>query len=114
MSSHSESHTAGQFIPADNPESVAHRKTIWKTFWYLLVLTAIEFLIAFTVPAGGLRVSIFVSMTLVKAFYIVAEFMHLRYEVKSLIYSIVIPTVFILWLIVALLIEGASILLKWF
>ena len=114
MSSHSESHAAGQFIPKENPESVAHRKVIWKTFWILLVLTAIEFIIAFTVPAGGLRVSIFVLMTLVKAFYIVAEFMHLRYEVKSLIFSIIIPTVFILWLIVALLVEGASILLKWF
>lgn len=111
MSEHAQEHFAGQFIPADNPDSVAHRKKIWKTFWILLAITAVEFIIAFTVAAGPIRVFIFVTMTLVKAFYIVAEFMHLKYEVKTLILSIVIPIVFIVWLITVLLLEGSFILI---
>ncbi len=84
-------------------------KAIWRTFWILLGITALEFIIAFTMHSGPLRVAIFVGMTLVKAFYIVAEFMHLKGEVKMLIWSILIPVVFVIWLIIALLVEGGAI-----
>jgi cytochrome c oxidase subunit 4 len=83
---------------------------IFKTFWILSAITAFEFLIAFT--KGPLHinhyvvVTIFVSLTLVKAFYIVADFMHLKHEVKMLISVIVFPILFILWFILAMLIEG--------
>ncbi len=87
-----------------------HTKEIWRTFWILAAITTGEFIIAFTFAHGLLRVVIFVGMTLVKAFYIVSEFMHLKTEVKTLIWSIVIPLVFIVWLVVALLMEGNSIL----
>jgi cytochrome c oxidase subunit IV len=79
---------------------------IWKTFWILLILTAIEFVIAFTMPANTLREAIFCGMTIVKAFYIVGEFMHLKHEVKSLIWMVLIPTLFVVWLLVALIYEG--------
>jgi cytochrome c oxidase subunit IV len=46
----------------------------------------------------------------VKAFYIVGEFMHLKGEVKTLIWAIVVPLAFIVWLIAALLVEGDAIL----
>ena len=78
---------------------------IWKTFWILLILTAIEFVIAFTMPANTLRVAIFCGMTIVKAFYIVGEFMHLKHEVKSLIWMILVPIIFVVWLLVALIYE---------
>jgi cytochrome c oxidase subunit IV len=81
---------------------------IWKTFWILLVLTAIEFVIAFTMPANTLRIAIFCGMTIVKAFYIVGEFMHLKHEVKSLIWMILVPTLFVVWLLVALIYEGGN------
>jgi hypothetical protein len=81
---------------------------IWKTFWILLVLTAIEFVIAFTMPANTLRVAIFCGMTIVKAFYIVGEFMHLKHEVKSLIWMILVPTLFVVWLLIALIYEGGN------
>jgi cytochrome c oxidase subunit IV len=84
-------------------------KIIWRTFWILFAITALEFLIAFTMASGPLRVAIFVGMTIVKAFFIVAEFMHLKGEVKTLIWSIMIPLVFVVWLIVALLVEGGAI-----
>ena len=68
-----------------------------------------KFLIAFKLDSGGLKTSIFVVITLYKAFYIVGEFMHLSHEVKSLIWTIILPLIFVVWLIVALLIQGESI-----
>jgi cytochrome c oxidase subunit IV len=77
----------------------------------LLIITILEFIVAFTVPHEykDLRVWIFITMTIVKAAYIVGEFMHLRYEVKVLIWSILIPMIFIVWMLVAFLYEGMAI-----
>ena len=93
------------------PPDRAKIRRIWRTALWLAIITAAEFTIAFTMAAGPGRVAIFVLMTLVKAFYIVSEFMHLKYEVKVLIWSILIPTIFIVWLLLALLIEGEGIFL---
>ncbi|MGI9549576.1 MAG: cytochrome C oxidase subunit IV family protein [Aurantibacter sp.] len=93
------------------PPNKAKIKKIWMTALLLGVVTSIEFVFAFTMAAGPLRTSIFVGLTLVKAFYIVSEFMHLKYEVKVLIWSILIPTIFVVWLLLALLIEGEAILM---
>ncbi|MCB9232441.1 MAG: cytochrome C oxidase subunit IV family protein [Bacteroidia bacterium] len=83
------------------------RRTIWIVFGILFLITAVEFVIAFTVDRGNTRNIIFIVMTLVKAFYIVGEFMHLKHEVKSLVYTIILPLVFVCWLILALLVEGS-------
>jgi cytochrome c oxidase subunit IV len=48
-------------------------------------------------------------LTLVKAFYIVSEFMHLKYEVKIMIWSIILPMALVIWLIIALIAEGGSV-----
>lgn len=83
---------------------------IWKIAIILAVVTGIEYVFAFTMDAGFVRSSIFIGLTIVKAFYIVSEFMHLGHEVKGLIYSIILPMLFIIWLIVALVnLEGASV-----
>ena len=100
MASHAANGTSEKEIAPPNTGA------IWKTFWILLILTAIEFVIAFTMPANTLRVAIFCGMTIVKAFYIVGEFMHLKHEVKSLIWMVLIPTLFVVWLLVALIYEG--------
>jgi cytochrome c oxidase subunit 4 len=75
------------------PPDKAKIKKLWTVALYLLVITVIEFIIAFTVPHEykQLRVWVFVGLTIVKAAYIVGEFMHLRYEVKVLFWSILIP-----------------------
>jgi cytochrome c oxidase subunit IV len=75
----------------------------------LAAVTFVEFVFAFTMDAGVLRTSIFVGLTIVKAYYIVSEFMHLGHERKSLIWSILLPTIFIVWLIIALIYEGGAI-----
>lgn len=83
-------------------------KTLIKVFWILLGVTALEFLIAFTMEPGTLKIAIFIGLTIVKAFYIVAEFMHLKGEVKALVWSILLPLIFVVWLIIALIIEGGA------
>jgi len=93
-------------IVAQKPDT----KAIWVTFWILLGVTALEFLIAFTSDSKPFRIITFVLLTFVKAYFIVANFMHLRHEVKTLIWSVVLPTTFIVWLVIALIYEGGSIL----
>ena len=93
-------------------EPVDKKKTnkLWRIALILAVITAIEFVFAYVLPRGVLLYFTFVALTLVKAFYIVGEFMHLKGEVKTLIWSIIIPTVFVIWLVIALIAEGSSVL----
>ena len=95
-----EENVAVEVQPADK-ENV---RQIIKVALILFVVTVIEFIIAFTFPASlhGWKVFIFIALTIVKAGYIIMEFMHLGHEVKSLIRSILWPMVLILWLILAL------------
>ena len=102
----SEENTNVEVISADK----AKIRHIWKVAGILALLTAVEFIIAFTMGSGNLRTSIFIVMTIVKAFYIVGEFMHLKYEVKALIWSILIPMIFVVWLVISLIYEGGAIL----
>jgi len=93
----------------------AHKATvkrIWTVTGILASVTALEFALAFLMTPGMARNMIFVIMTFIKAFYIVAEFMHLRHEVKALIWSIILPCAFLVWLVIALLTEGSFIFLK--
>ena len=82
---------------------------IWKVMLILLVVTAIEFVFAFTMEASSLKTFIFIALTIVKAFYIVGEFMHLSHERKSLIWSILLPVIFIAFLIFILMFQGSAI-----
>ena len=84
-------------------------KKLWTVAGILGVITAFEFLVAFTMHHGPLKTTIFVIMTIVKAAYIVGEFMHLRYESKVLMWAILIPTGFVVWMLVAFVYEGMKI-----
>ena len=84
-------------------------RRLWTVAGILGAVTAVEFVIAFTMSAGVAKTSLFVILTIVKAAYIVGEFMHLRYEVKVLFWSILIPLVFVVWMLVAFVYEGFSI-----
>jgi cytochrome c oxidase subunit 4 len=94
------------------PPDTARIKKLWTVAGILGIITAIEFAVAFTVPheMHTLRVWTFIIMTIVKAAYIVGEFMHLRHEAKVLIWSILIPMVFVVWMLVAFVYEGMQIL----
>lgn len=84
-------------------------KKLWTVAGILGIITAIEFAIAFLMPHGPLKTAIFVGLTIVKAAYIVGEFMHLKYETKVLFWSILIPIIFIAWMLVAFVYEGSAI-----
>ena len=102
---HGEEHAQVTVIPP-NKEKI---KKLWTVAAILGVVTAFEFLIAFTMTSGPLKTSIFIALTIVKAAYIVGEFMHLRYEVKVLFWSILIPMIFVVWMLVAFVYEGIAI-----
>lgn len=85
-------------------------KGIWKVFFVLLLITVVEFIIALAVPESAMpqiiKNVIYIVLTILKAFYIVAYFMHLKFERINLIYSIIVPLVFIMGIIAALLYES--------
>ncbi|MCK6617733.1 MAG: cytochrome C oxidase subunit IV family protein [Cyclobacteriaceae bacterium] len=93
------------------PPDTTKIKKLWTVAGILGLVTLLEFGVAFGVPheMKDLRVWTFILMTIVKAAYIVGEFMHLRYEVKVLLWSILIPMVFVVWMLVAFVYEGMSI-----
>ncbi|MEO5977570.1 MAG: cytochrome C oxidase subunit IV family protein [Chryseolinea sp.] len=103
--SHSEENVQVVVLPPDK----AKIRQLWTVAGILGLVTAVEFVIAFTMHHGPLKTSIFVGLTIVKAGYIVGEFMHLRYEVKVLFWSILIPMIFVAWMLVAFIYEGSAI-----
>ena len=102
---HNEHHSEVQILPPDK----AKIKKIWMTTLYLGLATGVEFIAAFTMQSGTPKTILFVLLTFFKTFYIVGEFMHLKYEVKILIWSIVLPVTFICWFIGSMLTEGHSV-----
>ncbi|HEY5692859.1 MAG TPA: cytochrome C oxidase subunit IV family protein [Cyclobacteriaceae bacterium] len=91
------------------PPDKAKIKKLWTVAGILGAITALEFAVAFSMHHGPLKTAIFVAMTIVKAAYIVGEFMHLKYEVKVLLWSILIPMIFVVWMLVAFVYEGMKI-----
>jgi cytochrome c oxidase subunit IV len=88
------------------------KKKIWQVFFYLLGITAVEFFIAlYMIPKGlighGIGNFAYIALTLVKAFYIVAYFMHLKFEKFALKTGITVSLIFIIYFIVLMLIEGS-------
>jgi cytochrome c oxidase subunit IV len=88
-------------------------KRIWRTFWILLGITVFELIVAIIYfethffPKHLLN-GVFVIMTLAKAFFIVAEFMHLGHEIRNLIMTIAIPACLFIWFLIAFLWDGSS------
>lgn len=92
-----------------------HKAAVWRATWILAVVTIIEVGVALIYDSyfheSGLRMGLNVFMvvaTLVKAFYIVAVFMHLKYENKALALTVLMPLFFLVWFIIAFLWEGYS------
>jgi cytochrome c oxidase subunit IV len=49
-----------------------------------------------------------IIMSLVKAYFIVYEFMHMKYEVPGLVRSVLLPTLLLIWAIIAFFQEGST------
>jgi cytochrome c oxidase subunit IV len=93
-----------------------HKSDVWKTTIILSIVTIVEVLIAilyekYLTPKGwpeGLLRLFLVVMSLLKAGYIMAVFMHLKHETKSFIVTILVPFTLLIWMIIAFLMEGDS------
>jgi len=122
MAAHGATEESHDFVIAEH--GVHHfdtsRGLIWRIFIVLLIITVLEFIIALT---PGLRqselhphglipnnavVGIFLGLTVLKAFYIVGYFMHLKMERINMIYTVLLPLLFIMYLITLLIIEGTG------
>lgn len=92
-----------------SPESKKQVSRIWKVFWILLVVTVVEVMLGMfmehSMPRGILN-TIFLMLTLFKAGYIVAIFMHLGDEVKAFMWLILVPLALFIWFIIAFLSDG--------
>lgn len=92
-----------------SPESKKQIGRIWKVFWILLAVTVVE--VAFGMFLSGsmpkvVLAIIFLALTIFKAGYIVAIFMHLGDEFKNFIIMILIPLTLFIWFIIAFLADG--------
>ena len=89
---------------------------IWKVFWILLFVTAVEvilgiikppFLVETIVIGTKLLNHVFIILTIIKAAYIVMTFMHLGQEKKSLQWVILGPMyILIPYLLFIIIVEG--------
>ena len=89
---------------------------IWKVFWILLFVTAVEvglglikppFLVENKFLGTILLNHVFIILTIIKAAYIVMIFMHLGFERKSLKLTILLPALILIpYLLFIVLVEG--------
>jgi cytochrome c oxidase subunit 4 len=102
-------HTAGDH----GHEGGFDTKPIIRTFWILLGITLLELVIATIHLKTGMPPKLVVNiiyliLTCAKAFYIIAEFMHLRHELKNLIMTIAVSATLFIWFIISFLWDGNS------
>lgn len=89
------------------PKTESHgTKELWRVFLILLGITIFDFAIYFALDPSGWRNFIFIFFGLVKAYFIVGAFMHMKNEKIALALIILVPIVFIVGLILGLLYEG--------
>lgn len=109
MSNHND---AGATGGAEHHEEAGLSKSkIWQVAGVLLLITVVEFIIAlWAIPGGHISQHtgnyMYICLTLVKAFYIVGYFMHLKFEKLGLQLALSLAFIFIGYFVVLMLIEG--------
>lgn len=93
------------------------KKQAYRGFVLLGVITIVEVLIALVgnghvidgvVWPKFIMYPIMIGLSLYKAYFIISEFMHMKYEVRGLAMSVILPTFLLIWAIIAFLQEGNS------
>ncbi|MEM9547396.1 MAG: cytochrome C oxidase subunit IV family protein [Bacteroidota bacterium] len=92
------------------------KKIAFKTIMILAVITIAEVFVAllgkghlvegFGINAGVLA-ALMIIMSAVKAYLIIYEFMHMKYEIPGLVKSVLLPTLLLVWGAIAFTWEGA-------
>ena len=90
---------------------------IWKVFWILLFITAFEVALGIIKPSflvdtvfldTILLNHVFIILTVIKAAYIILQFMHLGHEEVTLKWTILLPAIILVpYLLFIVLSEGA-------
>ncbi len=91
-------------LPSEHHKSPEGTWWIWKVFIILLVVTALEVALGIIKPeilmgpflGTSLLNIIFIALTLLKAFYIVAEFMHVKFEKSNLVWTLTLPVIILI------------------
>ncbi len=92
-------------------------KVVYKGLGILAAVTIVEVLVALW--ANGhiiegfhlskwIYVPIMIGMSVFKAYFIIYEFMHMGYEVKGLAMTVLLPTLLLVWGVVAFMQEGGA------
>jgi cytochrome c oxidase subunit IV len=91
------------------------KKIALKTIIILAIVTVIEVLVALTgkgyiidgyhAPKLVMN-TLMIAMSVYKAYLIVFEFMHMKYEARGLMLSVLLPVVLLVWAVIAFLYEG--------
>jgi cytochrome c oxidase subunit IV len=93
----------------------AQVKAVWTVTIWLTIITILEvgFALGYmfmpgineSVPRWVLNLT-FIIASLGKAFFIIGEFMHLKYEKRVLMISLAVPLIFLVWAIIAFMWEA--------
>ncbi|MCB0706390.1 MAG: cytochrome C oxidase subunit IV family protein [Saprospiraceae bacterium] len=93
------------------------KKIVFKGMILLGVITLLEVCIAllgnghlihgFELPKL-IMYPLMIGLSMYKAYFIVYEFMHMRYEIKSLAMTVLLPTLLLVWAVIAFFQEGGS------
>ncbi len=91
-------------------ESKSQVKKIWSVTGILAIVTIIEVVLGLyfhSIIPKPIIITLFLLLTLFKAFYIVKVFMHLGDEKKSFVYFVLTPLYMFIWIVISFLMDGA-------
>ncbi|MDB4533995.1 cytochrome C oxidase subunit IV family protein [Vicingaceae bacterium] len=88
------------------------RRMIWNMFWVLLAITSVEVTLGLVwkeIGIGWWSVKMtFIILTVAKAYFIVAYYMHLKHEKTGLQNSIIIPYVLLALYLIYMVVTEAT------
>jgi cytochrome c oxidase subunit IV len=84
------------------------KSKIWRTFWILTALTVVDIALYFMLLENHsmLKNVLFIALGVIKAYYIIGIFMHMKFEQKWLGNLIIYPMIFVVFLVALMIIES--------
>ncbi|TXF87560.1 hypothetical protein FUA23_18405 [Neolewinella aurantiaca] len=102
---------------ADHLSYEESTKAVWKGLGLLAGVTLVEVVLSLLKAQDwakdmgwlfGLLAILIIVLSIYKAYFIIYEFMHMSYEVKGLAMSVLLPTLLLLWGVIAFFWEGSA------
>lgn len=100
---------------ADHLSYEDSKKAVWKGLALLAFITVAEVFISLAKATDWakdiqwvfiLLALLIIVLSVYKAYFIIYEFMHMAYEVRGLAMTVLLPTVLLVWAVVAFFYEG--------